>query len=162
MSDLKDANRGFVKPGNNHHLAIYENEEGKQQAICITMWEAFERIQQGLTIISSHQPDFGNLKLSLQQNEMFVFGLNNEELSDAISTNNKKLIGEHLYRVQKLSVKAAGDIDIWFRKHTETELDDTNFSKEMKKFINIRSIGKLIGLKLKVDRLGNISLPNSI
>ncbi|MGL1204122.1 hypothetical protein ACSTK0_24655, partial [Vibrio parahaemolyticus] len=53
LSDLENANRGFVKPGNNHHLAVYENEEGKQQAVCITMWEAFERIQQGLSVIQS-------------------------------------------------------------------------------------------------------------
>lgn len=156
LSDLKDANRGFVKPGNNHHLAVYENEEKKQQAICITMWEAFERIQQGLAVIQSTHPEFGKLKLSLQQNEMLVFGLTTDELGDAVTSNNKKLIGEHLYRVQKLSVKSNGQVDLWFRKHIETQLDDSNTSKELKKYINIQSLGKLNGIKVKIDRLGNI------
>lgn len=158
LSDLENANRGFVKPGNNHHLAVYENEEGKQQAVCITMWEAFERIQQGLSVIQSIHPEFGNLKSSFQQNEMFVFGLSIEELKDAIRKNNKRIIGEHLYRVQKVSLKSSGSIDIVFRKHTETQLDDSNCSKEMSRFLYFQSLIKLTGIKVKIDRLGNISL----
>lgn len=158
LSDLKDANRGFVKPGNNHHIAIYENEKGELKGECITMWEAFERIQQGVSVIAGTHPDYGTLKISLQQNEMFVFDLPKEEINDAIKASNKKIISQHLYRVQKLSIKSNGSIDLWFRKHLETQLDDSNTSKEMKRFINIQSIGKLSGIKVNVDRLGNIKI----
>ena len=42
--------------------------------------EAFERKRQGLPIIAPTHSEYGKLKLSLQQNEMFVFGMNKEEL----------------------------------------------------------------------------------
>lgn len=158
LSNLWDANRGFVKPGNNHHMAIYENEEGKLNAVSVTLWEAFERKQQSDGIIAPTHSEFGNLKLSLQQNEMFVFSLSKDEIEKAIAGNERRLISENIYRVQKLSMKATGDIDIWFRKHLETQLDDSAVSKVMKRFINIRSLGKMNGIKVKVDRLGNISL----
>jgi CRISPR/Cas system Type II protein with McrA/HNH and RuvC-like nuclease domain len=52
LSNLWDASRGYVKPGNNHHIAIYENEKGELNEVCITLWEAFERKQQGDNIIA--------------------------------------------------------------------------------------------------------------
>lgn len=59
---------------------------------------------------------------SLQQNEMFVFGLTEEELNLAIDANNHAFISKHLYRTQKMSKKSSGAIDLWFRHHLETNL----------------------------------------
>ena len=157
LSDLWDANRGFVKPGNNHHIAIYENEKGELTEVCVTMWEAFERVQQGLSIIAGTHPEFGTLKISIQQNEMFVFDLTEEELNDAIKTNNIKLISNHLYKTQSVS-----EGYYWFTKHLAagsiSDLKKKTIEMEMKNLFSIRSCSKMNGIKISVDRLGNIKI----
>jgi CRISPR-associated endonuclease Csn1 len=90
----------------------------------------------------------------MQQNEMFILGLTNDEIKDAIEKGDYKLISERLYRVQKISTT-----NYMFRHHLETQIIDDDNSKKSKRFINVRSIGALFALnpfKLKIDRLGNI------
>ena len=41
-NDQKEA-IGFVKPGNNHHIAIYVDKDGKKQEHTVTFWDAVER-----------------------------------------------------------------------------------------------------------------------
>ncbi len=41
----------FVQTGNNHHIAIYEDEKGNWQEDVVSFWEAVERKKQGLPII---------------------------------------------------------------------------------------------------------------
>ena len=176
---------GFVKPGNNHHIAIYSDEEGKKLEHVCTFWHAVERKKYGIPVIIKNvaevwdkiqlQPEGTypenfleklpsvnlNLILSMQQNEMFVLGLAQDEVTKAISNNDYRTISDKLYRVQKMSIKpSSGQIDIVFRHHLETQIiDDTN-TKISKRFINVQSLGAIFNLypyKLKIDRLGNIS-----
>ena len=72
------------------------------------------------------------LKLSMQQNEMFVLGLTNEQFEDALSARDYKTIGAHLYRVQKLATKA-----YVFRRHTETATDDRYLDENGKKIFSL-------------------------
>ncbi len=157
LSDLWDANRGFVKPGNNHHIAIYENETGELNEVCVTLWEAFERKQQGSAIIAPNHPEYGSLKVSLQQNEMFIFDMVKEELEKAIEINSNKTISEYLYKIQSIS-----EGDYWFTRHLSagsiSELKKKSSEKEMKSLKRVNSLGKMTGIKVKVDRLGNIVL----
>ncbi len=143
----------FVKGGNNHHIAIYENEEGKRIEECITLMEAFERKKSGLPVIETNHPMGHKFIVSLQQNEMFVFEMTKEDLVSAIEKENKKLISKNLYRVQKLQ-----EGDYTFRNHLETKLDDSAFNKKTKKFIRIQSLGNMNGIKVKVSRIGKIEL----
>ena len=176
---------GFVKPGNNHHIAIYSDEEGNKFEHVCTFWHAVERKKYGIPVIIKNvaevwdkiqlQPEGiypesflerlpnmnWNLILSMQQNEMFVLGLEKDEITKAISNNDYRTISDKLYRVQKMSIKpSSGQIDIVFRHHLETQIiDDTN-TKTSKRFINVQSLGAIFNLypfKLKIDRLGNIS-----
>lgn len=177
---------GFVKPGNNHHIAIYTDKDGNKFEHVCTFWNAVERKKYGIPVIIKDAaevwdkiqmqpegtypesfleklPDVQwNLQLSMQQNEMFVLGMTNEDIQIAIEIKDYKTISDKLYRMQKMSLKpSSGQIDLVFRHHLETQIiDDTN-SKTSKRFINIQSLGVLFGLnpyKLKVDRLGNISV----
>ena len=96
------------------------------------------------------------LELSMQQNEMFILGMNPEDIQLAIENKDYMTISDKLYRVQKLSENY-----YTFRHHLETQLVDDDNAKNSKRYIPIRSIGALFGqnpFKLKVDRLGNISL----
>jgi CRISPR-associated endonuclease Csn1 len=98
---------------------------------------------------------------SLQQNEMFLLGLNNEDATNAMQTKHYGLLSKYLYRVQKLSVKGNGQIDLWFRHHLETELIDSNEARISKRFYNIQSIGafeKLNPIKISISRLGELKI----
>jgi len=41
----------YVKPGNNHHIAIYRDKEGKLKEHVVTFWHAVERKKWGLPVI---------------------------------------------------------------------------------------------------------------
>jgi CRISPR-associated endonuclease Csn1 len=175
---------GFVKPGNNHHIAIYTDKEGNKSEHVCTFWHAVERKKYGLPIVIKdtneiwdkvwsakedtypqsflEQLPLPNLELSLsmQQNEMFVLGMTEEDIKIAIENGDYRVIGEHLYRVQKLSLKpSSGQIDIVFRHHLETQLVDDANSKISKRYFNVQSLKALFSLnpfKLRMNRLGQI------
>jgi CRISPR-associated endonuclease Csn1 len=184
-SDLKPLHKNekgeaidFVVMGKNHHIAIYKDENGKILDNTVTFWDAIKRKQQKLPVIITNpsatwdellrlgfddqeilnkmpQPDWHYIT-SVQQNEMFVFDLSDEELQSAIQNNNYALVSKHLYRVQKLSKKFTGVVDLWFRHHLETELDDSAVAKKLKKFINLQTLNTMKGIKVKINNLGRI------
>ncbi len=140
----------FVKPGNNHHVAIYVDEKGDWQEHIATFWHAVERKKYGVpTIItnpaevweniSSNMPESFQEQLpasatwrfafSMQQNEMFILGLEEELYQDAIRNKDYALLSKYLYRVQKMTKG-----DYFFRHHLETSVDDdSNAAKQMGK-----------------------------
>lgn len=130
----------FVKPGNNHHVAIYEDEKGKWQEHIVTFWHAVERKKYGIPTIITNPGEVWEkiteqmpesfqeqlpksatwqFKFSMQQNEMFILGLEEELYQDAMRREDYALLSRYLYRVQKLSSGA-----YVFRKHIETKTDD--------------------------------------
>ena len=169
---------GFVKPGNNHHIAIYSDIEGNKSEHVCTFWHAVERKKHGIPVVIKdtnevwdkilQQPENTypqsfleqlplaglELNLSMQQNEMFVLGMSDENIKTVIENSDYKQISEYLYRVQKISTT-----NYMFRHHLETKIIDDDNSKKSKRFINNRSIGALFTLnpfKVKIDCLGNI------
>ena len=177
--DQEGKDIGFVKPGNNHHIAIYTDKNGNKFEHVCTFWDAVERKKYGIPVIIKDASEVWDkiqmqpegtypesfleklpdvqlkLELSMQQNEMFVLGMASEDILMAIETKNYKAISDKLYRVQKLA-----GTNYMFRHHLETQLSDDTNSQMSKRYINIRSLGSLFGLnpfKLKVDRLGNIT-----
>lgn len=156
----------FVKPGNNHHVAIYEDERGKLQEHIVTFWHAVERKKYGLpTIITDVAKAWEcvtdampeafqeqlpksakwRFKFSMQQNEMFILGMNEELYQEAMRNENYALLSKYLYRVQSISQK-----DYFFRHHLETTVDDkyngernAMLSTAMGKLVRIKSLGAL-------------------
>ncbi len=147
----------FVKPANNHHVAIYEDEKGKLQEHIVTFWHAVERKKYGIpTIITNPAEVWDNVtdkmpeaflnqlpqsakwryRFSMQQNEMFILGMEEEHYQDAMRNNDYATLSRYLYRVQKL---AKGDY--FFRHHLETTVDDNSSTA--------KSIGKMKRLALK-------------
>lgn len=98
--------------------------------------------------------------LSLQQNEMFILGMNEEDYRYAMDQQDYALLNKYLYRVQKLS---KGDYN--FRYHTETSVEDKydgklnlELSRQMGKLKRV-SIKSLLGLnphKVHISVLGEI------
>jgi CRISPR-associated endonuclease Csn1 len=101
------------------------------------------------------------LVTSIQRNEMFIIGLKQEELQDAIKTNDYKLINQFLFRANAIATK-----NYQFRLHTETKVDDKYngaknemLSKTMGKLVIIQSIDawkQRNPIKVRVNNLGKI------
>jgi CRISPR-associated endonuclease Csn1 len=168
---------GYVLPKNNHHVAIYIDENGKKVEHVCTFWHAVERKKYGFPVIIENPrevwekilikneeypdsflqklpPDKWTFVMSLQQNEMFVLGMNPSDCEAAIEENDTKLLSNYLYRVQKISSR-----DYVFRHHLETQLIDYVEAKQAKRFYHLKSIGALEILnprKVKIDNLGQI------
>lgn len=179
-SDANGREIGFVKPGNNHHIAFYIDENGKKVEHLCSFWHAVERKKYDLPIIIKNPkevwdkvlssevdyPDsflekLPNDKLvfntSLQQNEMFILGMEIEEFKAAIKENNNRILSDYLYICWSIS-----ESDYWFRHHLETrntELKSLSGSKEAKRYYRCKSIGafeKLNPQKVIINNLGEI------
>lgn len=184
--DLKGNDIGFVKPGNNHHIAIYEDDAGKKHEHICTFWHAVERKKYMIPVIiqnttqvwdkilaepnGTFKQDFidklpnpeWHLVISLQQNEMIFIGMEREEIQTAINEDNLSKLSEKLYRVQKLTIiPSSGQLDVTLRHHLETQIIDNRESLTNKRYIKIQSLGSLFSLKpikVKIDRLGDSQL----
>ncbi len=99
----------FVSTGNNHHVAIYEDEKGKLQEKVVSLYEAVARANQGLPVVDKGlNEDLGwKFLFTMKQNEMFVFPNDDFDVNDIdlLDENNAKIISQHLFRVQKLATK---------------------------------------------------------
>ena len=145
----------FVSTGNNHHVAIYEDLNGKLQEKVVSFYEAVARVNAGLPFIDKTLNELLGWKFlfTMKQNEMFVFPSNdfNPFEIDLLDNANYNLISPHLFRVQKIATK-----NYMFRHHLETKVDDI---KELKNttYINLRNTEALRGIiKTRINNLGNI------
>lgn len=177
--DGKGMDIGFAKPGSNHHIAIYRDSNGKVIQHLCTFWHAVERRKYNVPYIIKDTQAIWNeligrelpesfieklptdnleLNFSMQQNEMFVLGLNKEEIEEAISKKNNTLLSKHLFLVWSLS-----DSDFWFRHHLETknsELKTIKDAKDSYRYYRFKSIGALMQknpIKIRINHIGEIT-----
>ncbi len=153
----EDGNRipaDFISTGNNHHIAIYSDAEGNLEERVISFYEAVNRANKRLPIVDKKcNCNLGwTFLFSLKQNEMFVFpseNFNPKEI-DLLDEKNAKIIGKHLYRVQKITTK-----DYFFRHHIEASVDDNPKTKG----VTWKRVG-LLGLKdvvkVRMNHIGKI------
>jgi CRISPR-associated endonuclease Csn1 len=153
----------FVSTGNNHHLAIYLDKEGKMQDNMISFYEAVVRSNSDLPIVDKilNQDLEWEFLFSLKQNEMFVFpsdSFNPKEL-DLTDKTNFTIISQHLFRVQKISKVKAGNSfvrDFVFRHHLETALKDNKILRNIT-FKSIKSLPYLRDIvKVRINHIGEI------
>jgi CRISPR-associated endonuclease Csn1 len=166
---------GFVKPGNNHHIAIYQDEEGNLKEHSVTFWHAVERKKYGIPVIIENPTKLWDeikdkqlpesfleklpevnwtFKVSLQQNEMFILGMEDDTYDVAMGNKDFTLISKFLYRVQSIS-----ESDYWFRLHIESQNDKTPQAKQAKKFHRIKSLKGFYQLhphKVHISVIGKI------
>lgn len=146
----------FVSTGNNHHVAIYEDENGNLQENIVSFYDAVKLRNLELPVINKtfNQEKDWKFLFSMKQNEYFVFpnaktGFNPNEI-DLLNPDNANIISPNLFRVQKIATK-----DYVFRHHLETTVEDK------KELVNIayKRIG-LSGLKgvikVRINHLGKI------
>lgn len=175
---------GYAKKGNNHHIAIYQDKDGQYQEMVVSFWDAVERKKYGVPgVITQPHELWNNIMdkdlpqeflaklpqddwqyiLSMQENEMFVLGMEEDEFNDAIEKKDYGTLNKHLYRVQKISHR-----EYTFRYHTETKVDDKyegvgngrSTSISIGASMPIKSISALLSKfphKVKIDIMGRIT-----
>lgn len=147
----------YVQTGNNHHIAIFEDENGNLQEHVVSFFEAAETARQQLSIVDKNykSEDGWKFLFSMKQNEYFVFP--NETtgfdptMIDLKDEQNYKYISPNLFRVQKITSK-----DYMFRHHLDTTIQvEGNLSGITYK--RITTINKLKGVvKVRVNHIGKI------
>lgn len=149
----------FVSTGNNHHVAIYRDSEGKLQERVVSLFDAIQLINAKEPVIDkTYNQGLGwQFLFTMKQNEYFVFP--NEKTTfdpneiDLLNPLNKKLISPNLYRVQKFGSLLSG---FWFRHHLETNVDVNNVLKGSTYKV-IQSLGNIENIvKVRINHIGDI------
>ena len=178
---------GFVKTGNNHHIAIYKDTDGKYHEQVVSFWDAVERKHYGIPVVIENPQAMWDtltnmddqdlpsqefletlplenwqLVVSMQQNEMFILGMEDSDYATAMENKDYQTLNKYLYRVQKLGAK-----NYFFRYHVETSVDDKYNGKpdyikstKLNKIRNIQSIDSYFAQhphKVRINILGEIS-----
>ena len=147
----------YVSTSNNHHVAIFEDEQGNYHEHIVSFYEAMMCKNMGLQVVDKqYKKDLGwKFLFTMKQNEYFVVpdlehGFNPEEL-DLMDEANFNLISPHLFRVQKFSTK-----DYFFRHHLETNVED-NRTLDGITWKRLRNPNALKGfVKVRVNHIGKI------
>ena len=146
----------YVSTSNNHHVAIFLDENGNLQEHVVSFFEATERARQNLPVVDyEYNKHLGwQFLFTMKRNEYFVFpnektGFNPNEI-DLLDPNNAAEISKNLFRVQKLATK-----DYFFRHHLETNVDTP---KELSGVTYARlSLKGIVGIvKVRINHLGQI------
>ncbi|MEY2937597.1 MAG: type RNA-guided endonuclease Cas9, partial [Bacteroidota bacterium] len=139
-----DEAKGYVDSGNNHHLAVYEREDGSLFDVMVSFQEAFERKANGIPLYLNEY-EGGKLKWKFEQNDLFE-----------ISNEEGKV---KYYRVQKISKDSSDAITIFLRLLTETKLIDTKVNMDLNIYYSLRnysSITKVNPKSIRLSLLGEI------
>jgi CRISPR-associated endonuclease Csn1 len=159
---IKDENgnpipNDFVNTGNNHHVAVFRDANGKLQEHVVSFYEATTRATLGYPIVDKNynRSEGWEFLFSMKQNEYFVFpnektGFNPQNIN-LLDANNWRQISPNLYRVQKFTTG-----DYVFRHHLETNVESENALRDIT-WKRIRAIQNLDGIiKVRLNHLGNI------
>jgi CRISPR-associated endonuclease Csn1 len=147
----------FISTGNNHHVAIYRDEEGNLQERVISLLDAVKLIKAGQPIVDKqYNQGLGwEFLFSMKQNEYFVFpndktGFTPKEV-DLFDSKNNALISPNLFRVQKIASK-----NYFFRHHLETTVEEKKELKDItyKPQLGLNAISNII--KVRINHIGQI------
>lgn len=149
----------YVSAGNNHHIAIYQDEKGNLQEEVISFYDAVIRKNIGMSIINKNHEKGWKFLFSIKKNEFFIIPNETFNLDDLDLLNpyNYNLISPYLFRVQSISSKY-----YIFNHHLETRNADGNMFKNYKNLSGItynffQTPNKLNNLtKIRINQLGQI------
>lgn len=147
----------YVSLGNNHHVAIFQDDEGQLKEQVVSFFEAVIRVNAGLPIVDKNfnREKGWRFLFTMKQNEMFVFP--NELLGfwpreiDLRDLANKSIISPNLYRVQKIATR-----DYYFRHHIETNVEDVPALKGLtyKRILSPNQLAHIV--KVRINSIGQI------
>ena len=161
---FKNYDNAYVQNDCNHHVAVYEtfDKKGKRKQIgeIVTLIEAYRRKREGLPIVNRVGPNGERFLYALQINDLFLVCDEAERDSlRQLDWSNKKLYKSYwdkVYRLQKMSQQK----QLMFRHHSLSKIkikDSTGSTKEHFGRL-IKTDSSLVGLKLKIDPAGYLSI----
>lgn len=133
--------KGFVDSGNNHHLAVYERPDGTLFDVMVSFQEAFERKANGIPLYLNEY-EGAKLKWKFEQNDLFE-----------IANEEGKLM---YYRMQKVGKNNVGQIGVFLRLVSETNLVDSKENLEMKVYYHIQSLSALQKINPRAIRINTL------
>ncbi|QZE15617.1 type II CRISPR RNA-guided endonuclease Cas9 [Halosquirtibacter laminarini] len=146
----------YVQTGNNHHVAIFRDADGKYHEEVVSFYEAVARVLEGVPIVRDNHPEHPDwtLQFTLKQNEMFLLpseDFNPREI-DPLDPDQRATIAKHLYRVQNISSK------YYVLTHHYETTDVTRVESMLGwRFIRKRSLNGLEDwVKVRINHLGEI------
>jgi CRISPR-associated endonuclease Csn1 len=157
----ENQNHNLVQTRSNHILGIYEDTNGKRTGEIVSFYDAIDKKLNGFDLL---EPFIGDSKLigSVQKQDIFYIPREGESVPDLLDKKQRHLIGQRLYRVQKMS-----DAGVFFRKHIVTSVEDYKTIGGVKTQVNglDKLTGALIstsnsnikGVKVQVNNLGYIT-----
>lgn len=147
----------YVMTNNNHHVAIYEDEQHELHEVVVSFFDAVERANQGHPIINkTYNVEKGwRFLFSLQRNECFVFPDEetafNPSVIDLTAKDNYAMISPHIFKVQSLS-----EGDYRFRHHYDAT-KSTNSNLKNVTWKRVRNPNGLKGVvKIRITKIGHI------
>lgn len=155
-----DGNRvpaDYVAPDNNHHIAIYRDENGNLQERVVSFIDAVSRVNGGYSAVDKDykKSEGWEFMFSMKKNEFFVFpndttGFDPQEV-DLTDPANYAEISPNLFRVQVIASKF-----YVFRHHLETTVDENKALRDVT-WKRIASPNGLKGIiKVRLNHLGQI------
>ena len=144
LEQLYEGKNLYVKPGSNHHIAIFESGTGKREGVVVTLFEAAQRVRFGKPVIDRNARPGWTFVMSLSINEMVLLDID-ENTIDWNDPKPAKRVSDSLFRVQQMDIKK----EITFRHHIAAGLKN---NKE--RIIKIPNTLKCI--KVAVDPVGRI------
>ncbi|UAM99768.1 type II CRISPR RNA-guided endonuclease Cas9 [Polaribacter litorisediminis] len=163
--NVKNIKVDFVSTGNNHHVAIYQDEKGNLQEQVVSLFGAIARVNAGLPIIDKGlNANIGwKFLFTMKQNEMFLFPTDdfNPKEVDLMDGINQKLISKNLHYVQSLSsINYGNNIvrDFVFRHHLDSSKKEIKALKNVAYF-HIKSLTdkRLLNcVKVRINHIGEI------
>jgi CRISPR-associated endonuclease Csn1 len=147
--NLKENVNQWVNPRNNHHVLIYKDEKGNLKEDVVTFWTVVERKRTGQ---STYQLPFDGQEIvtSLHTNDMFVIGLNEDEIN--WESIDFYMLSQYLYRVQKTSKKEKS-FEFNFRLAIASSLDNKNQEISIQSFKKWKELNPI---KVKISVSGKI------
>ena len=172
-------NTPYVTSGNNHHIAIYRDEQGNLQEHVCTFWQAVQRKLHGFPVIITDPAQLPKLiseakeKLkdkgkdlpetftkalpnpswtflfSMQSGEHFILELDHEQAKQWIAEKAYDKLSPFVYRVQKLSSQY-----YLFAHHTKTTADLD--PKKSRRVSSLKALKSKKPIKIHLNVLGDI------
>lgn len=147
----------YVKPGSNHHIAIFIDEAGNMHERVVTFYDAVIAANTGDPIVDRNykKEDGWKFLFTMKQNEYFVFPNKNTGFDpneyDLTNPDNYALISPNLFRVQKLSSKY-----YVFRHHLETDVEEKPELRDIawKRISSIEGVSGIV--KVRINHIGQI------
>jgi len=153
----------FISTGNNHHVAIYQDSNGKLQEVVVSFLEAVTRgnLKQPIINRTFYSENGWKYLLNMKQNEYFIFPSLEFDPSeiDLLNPENSEVISPNLFRVQSLSCLKYGNSiirDYVFRHHLDTSTTKNLLLKDLT-YKPIKSLEPLSDIiKVRLNHIGEI------